>query len=409
MGATGKGTRMPDTDRILIAGAGIGGLTAALALLREGFDVLVLEQAAALREIGAGFQLSANGTRVLFALGLEDAVRSVAWEPKGKEIRLWNTGERWPVFDLGAHSVERYGFPYLMLHRADLQAILAAAVRRLKPDAIAFDRRVLGFTQSDAGVRLSCETAAPIAGAALIGADGVHSCMRQTLFGPDRPVFTGCVAWRGLVPTERLPAHLVRPFGSNWVGPGGHVVHYFLRRGEIFNFVGIVERDDWRVESWTVPGTRAECAADFRGWHDDIQAIIASLDQPYKWALLGREPLPGWTRGRVTLLGDACHPMLPMLAQGANMALEDALVLARALGAQRADIAAALLCYERARLARTARAVRGSAENAGRFHSATLSQPDKAAAYVSAEWDPEKIKARYDWLFEYDATRVPLS
>lgn len=394
------------SDPILIAGAGIGGLTTALALMQRGFEVEVHEQADALREVGAGLQVSANGNRVLFALGLAEALRRVAVPPTGKEVRLWNTGQAWTLFDLGAESVARYGFPYFMLHRGDLLQVLADAVRARRPDAIRLGSRVEGLDQDGDGVVLRLAGGRTARGQALIGADGVHSRVRHLLHGADAPVFTGCVAWRGLVPMQALPEPLRRPIGVNWIGPGRHVVHYPVRRGELLNFVGIVERDDWQVESWTERGDAGECARDFSGWHPDVQAIIERLDAPFKWALMGRQPLARWSAGRVTLLGDACHPTLPFLAQGAVMAIEDALVLARCLDAHRADVPGALLRYEGLRAERTARIVRGSADNAKRFHADVLSSADEAQAYVDREWHPDKVLARYGWLFEYDATAV---
>jgi salicylate hydroxylase len=316
---------------IAIVGGGIGGLALALALLREGLDVVVYEQADELKEVGAGVQISANGTRVLHALGLEQEVARASFVPALKEIRHWNTGRTWKLFDLGAVSVELYGFPYVMMHRRDLHAILADAIARMKPDALRLGMRCVGLAQSASSVRIAFYNGESAEAALAIGADGVHSTVRACLFGADAPQFTGLVAWRGLVPIERLPPEVRRNAGTNWVGPGGHVVHYPVRRGELMNFAGFRERDDWRVESWTVQGTIDECADDFRGWHDDIHAIIRAIETPYKWALMLRPPMPQWSKGRVTLLGDACHPTLPMLAQGAVMALEDALVLARSL------------------------------------------------------------------------------
>ena len=190
--------------RILIVGAGIGGLTAALALLRDGHDVEVYEQAPQLAELGAGVQISANGARVLFALGLEDAIRTVWCEPAGKEIRLWNSGETWKLFDLGAESVARYGAPYFMIHRADLHGVLIDAVRALKPDAIRLDARATGFEDDGRAVTLHLANGERVTGDALIGADGVHSRIRNILVGDDKPEFTGCMAWRGLVPVEKL-------------------------------------------------------------------------------------------------------------------------------------------------------------------------------------------------------------
>lgn len=393
--------------KLLIAGAGIGGLTAALAALRMGLDVEVYEQAAELKELGAGLQLSANGTRVFYALGVGDELRALSCEALGKEIRLWNTGDTWKLFDLGTVSVERYGFPYFTVYRPDLLGVLAAAIGRIKPDAIRLSSRCVGFDQDGTGVRLRLENG-EAAGDLLIGADGVHSSIRQALFGADRPQFTGVVLWRGIVPMERLPRHMARMVGSNWVGPGGHVVHYPLRAGALMNFVGALDRTDWQVESWSARGTTEELAKDFRGWHDDVQALIRNIPVPHKWALMLRAPMERWTAGRVSLLGDACHSMAPALAQGAVMAIEDGYILARALTELDGEVASRLQRYEEARRERTRRAVEGSAANIRRFHNPVLAEPARAREYVEREWAGQNIAERYEWLFRYDATRVPI-
>jgi salicylate hydroxylase len=393
---------------ILICGGGLGGLTAALALLRRGFDVEVYEQARELGEVGAGVQMSANGTLVLHELGLAKELAAVGVEPQGKEIRLWNTGDTWKLFDLGTVSTARYGFPYYMLHRADLHRLLADAVRRLKPGAIRLGQKLAEARQNEGGVLARFEGGGKSRGRMLVGADGIHSAVRQQLFGAMRSEFTGCIAWRGLVETARLPAHLARPVGTNWIGPGRHVVQYPVKAGKLLNFVGIVERQGWQVESWTERGTTAECLADFEGWHQDVRDIISLIDAPQKWALMGREPMEAWSVGRVGLLGDACHPTLPFLAQGAMMALEDGLMLARCMEKYGADPALALERFAAARKDRTARIVRGSADNARRFHNPLLATREGARNYVDTQWTEERVTARYAWLFEYDARSAPV-
>jgi salicylate hydroxylase len=394
--------------KVVIAGAGLGGLAAALSLLQRGLDVEIVEQAETLREVGAGVQVSANGTRVLYALGLRDRLERLAWEPTGKVLRLWQTGATWPLFDLAVESVRRYGYPYLTFHRADLHGALVAAVQAIKPNAIRLAVRCLGAAQDDGGAALRLADGTAVEGDAAIGADGVHSAVRQSLFGPDAPQFTGLIAWRGVLPRACLPPHMHQALATNWVGPNGHVVHYFLRGGELLNFVGIRERDDWQEESWIAAGSRDELAADFTGWHDDIQSLIRGIETPYKWALKIRSPMSCWTRGRVTLLGDACHATLPFMAQGAVMAIEDGYILARCLDEMADDVPAALGRYERARRERANRVVTSSSQITRVFHSEDLGEAATAAAYMSDQWQPDRIRQRYDWLFTYDATTAPI-
>ena len=399
---------MSRADPVLIVGAGIGGLTCALALLQRGIDVEVYEQATELREIGAGVQISANGTRVLNSLGLAHALDACSVRPDAKEIRHWRSGRTWKLFDLGVVSEQRYGAPYLFIHRGDLHRLLADAVQAHKPEAIRLGARCIGLESSADAVRLRLEDGRSPQGRLLIGADGVHSAVRAAVFGAARPEFTGLMAWRGIIPRERLPAGRMPLAGTNWIGPGRHVVHYPLRRSELLNFVGVVERDDWQIESWTAQGTRGECLADFTGWHGDVCRLIESIDVPFKWALMTRAAMSRWSEGRVTLLGDACHATLPMLAQGAVMAIEDGIVLARCLAKYGADHETAFARYEAVRLLRTTRVVDGSAENARRFHNPRLADDGGAEDYIAAEWSEPKIEQRYDWLFTYDALGVDI-
>lgn len=400
---------MGDKIHVLIAGAGIGGLAAALALLQKGFDVDVYEQAAELKEVGAGVQISPNGNRALDALGVFETLRALSCKTEAKEIRLWSTGQTWNLFDLGAEAVERYGFPYITVYRPDLLQVLADAVRARKPDAIHLGRRVRGVSQRDRRVTLNFDKGESVAGDVLIGADGVHSVVRAVLFGADRPTFSGMIAWRGTIPMEDLPPRFARSVAINWVGPGGHVVHYPLRAGRLMNFVGVTERSDWHVESWNMRGTSEECAGDFKGWHEDIHVLIdRAAPSLFKWALMGRDPLDHWTVGRVTLLGDACHPTLPYLAQGAVMAIEDGVVLGRCMEKYGNDVEMALLRYELTRIDITRRKVLGAASNTTRFHNPALADPAQAQAYVDREWSREAILRRYEWVFTDDVTTTPV-
>lgn len=402
---------MPESrPHILIAGAGIAGLTTALALLQRGVDVDVYEQASELRELGAGLQIGPNGSRILIELGLQRKLEPVVCEAASKEVRLWNTGQAWKLFDLGRDCIERFGAPYWMVHRGDLHAVLLDAVRAARPDAIHAGFPVRGFSQGNDAVTLHFENGRPsAAGDAIIAADGVHSRLRHAAGVVDKTFFTGIMAWRGLVAADRLPDDARRPVGTNWIGVGGHVVTYPLRGGDIYNFVGVVEGRDWPIESWNERGTHDECLADFEGWHPIVRRMIRNLNVPFKWALPGREPLTSWAFGRLCLVGDACHPTLPFLAQGANMAIEDAFVIARCIAAGTDDIPAAFRRFEQLRVERTSKIVRGSGETARRFHNPILADHDSAVAYVDREWDPERIKTRYDWLYEYDARTVDVS
>jgi salicylate hydroxylase len=391
---------------IIVIGGGIGGLTTALALLQRGLDVAVYERAPVLREVGAGVQIGSNGTRVLFALGLEAALRPLQVLPPRRQLRHWRTGETWDWLTLGSASVARYGTPHILMHRNDLHGILVDAVRKLKPDAIKLGMQCTAVTQSAGAASALFAGGENISGTAIVAADGIHSQVRQCLFGAGKPEFTGAIAWRGLVPMDRLPPHLAQLLTTNWLGPHGHVLHYPVRRGELMNFISIVERDDWQVESWIVEGTHDELAGDFRGWHADVHTFIDNIETPYKWALLARGPMARWSEGRITLLGDACHPTLPFLGQGAVMAIEDAYVVAACLAAYRDEPERALARYEEIRKERTAAVVRKSHENRSHVFSPALADAGALASEVALYWQQEHVRERLDWLYQYDATAI---
>jgi salicylate hydroxylase len=393
------------TSRVLVAGGGIGGLVAALALNQRGFEVSLYEQAPELHELGAGVTITPNGSRVLCELGLRPAIETIASVLPTREMRLFNTGETWRLPAINAE--DRFGSPFWPVHRGDLHQTLAKALEQRASGAIHIESRCVGFEQDADGVTLVLENGARVRGDALVGADGVHSRIRRAMFGEGRATFTGFMAWRAVVPMKRLPVGLRHEGFVGWLGPRGQIVTYPMRGNDLFNLAATVERDDWRVESWSEAGTVEECRQDFANWHHDILGAIDSLDVPYKWALIGRPPLEHCSVRRVTLLGDACHPTLPILGQGANMTIEDGMILARCLEAS-VDVCEALQRYERARLVRTSRIVRSSFDRAQRMRNLELADRAQAKAFMDRQFGSMGSSDQYDWIHEYDAMSAPV-
>jgi salicylate hydroxylase len=393
---------------VLIAGAGIGGLAMALSLLRRGIDCNVFEQASELREVGAGLWISMNGVRVLQDLGLTEQVEQNCIAAERRSIRLWNTGDTWSLYNRSSDAARNQ--PYLLL-RAHLLKILVDGVRRLKPSAIHLNAHVVGFSQNEEAVRAKLADGVEVEGRALIGADGAHSKIRTGLIGNIESQYTNAIAWRGLVPVDRLEPHQREPVVSTWVGPSAHVTAYPVRwqNTELMTFSGQVDRTDWLLESWSEKGSVEECLKDFAGWHPDIVELIKNVDSLHKWGLFVRPSLDTWSKGRVTLVGDACHSMLPYLGQGVNMALEDASVLARCLEQHPHDLAAAFLAYQGLRLDRTTKVMKSAAGMLPIFHNQALCKGVTAGDYIKTQWAPEATAARYDWIYQYDATTVPLT
>lgn len=360
--------------RVIIAGGGIGGLTTALCLAKYDWSVLVLEQARTFTTAGAGIQLSPNCSRVLHELGLAQALQAQAFLPEGTQFRHWRTGRVITESTLGAEIAERYGAPYYHMHRGDLLEVLLDAAQKHPSIELRTGFGVSDFIQLDDGsVQVQVDGRSELA-AGLVGADGIHSQVRQSLWGEQAATFTGNIAWRMLVPTAKLPQGMVRPMSTVWWGPGKHFVHYYVRGGDYVNCVCVVEKAGWQVESWTEVGELSELRQDFAGWHPSVLTLIDKADpaELYKWALFDRPPMPQWGKGCITLLGDACHPTLPFMAQGAAMAIEDAAVLAACLS-QDQSVARAVRRYEDLRRQRTAGIQLGSRRNARVFHLSGIS------------------------------------
>jgi len=389
--------------KVLIAGAGLGGLTAAACLLKRGFRVHIFEQAAKLGEVGAGVQQSANAVKVLYDLGLRDALDRVGVKPNEYEFRRFDTGELLHRIPFAQAHERNHGAPYYHLHRADFHQILLDKVRSLDANCITLNTRVTGFSENAGGVTFKLSDGSTAAGDVGLGADGIKSAVRGQIVGETRAEYTGYVAWRVTVPREKLPRDFMDLVGTVWCGPKNHCVVYWLRRGELLNFVGCPEDPSWDEESWTQRRPWEELKSAYAGWHAKIQTLIdaAERDQCYRWSLFDRKPIRNWSTERVTLLGDAAHPTLPFIAQGACMAIEDGAVLARALEGA-ASVPEALDLYQLARVERCARVVTESAEHGTLYHIKDASQMKKAFA------DRNIARERAQWLFNYDPLRVPL-
>jgi len=390
--------------KILVAGAGIGGLTAAACLARRGFEVEIFEQAPQLGEVGAGIQTSANAVKVLYDLGLRDRLEQVAVKPKAYEFRRFDTGELLHYVPLNADDQHerKHGTPYYHLHRVDIHSILADRVRELAPSALHLDARVTDFQESENGVDLSLADGRTFRGDVLVGADGIKSVIRNKIVGDSQPRYTGQAAWRVTVPVERLPANLMDRVVTVFCGPKNHAVIYYLRSGKVLNFVGCHERD-WEEESWTSRRPWEELRSDYAGWHPIVQSVIDAADRNecFRWALNSRPAVSQWSTAHATLLGDAVHPTLPYMAQGAVMAIEDSAVLARCL-AGTPSVADALDRYQQARAERTARIVRESTEHGNLFHIVNAEEMRRAFR------EKDIARSRAEWLYCYDPLKVPL-
>lgn len=387
-----------------IAGGGIAGMAAALALAREGWRVTVCEAAPVPAEVGAGLQMSPNATRVLRWLGVLDAVAAVAFRPRAAVMRDGRSGARIYRVRLGAAAEARWGAPYLHVHRADLLAALTGAARAAGVD-IRGSARVAGYALRPEGPALKLDGGETVAGDLVIGADGIRSVLRDQLDGPEEPDFTGQVAWRGTIPAARLPDGLVAPDATVWAGPGAHLVTYYLRRGSLVNFVAVEERGAWTAEGWSAPGDPERLRRRFAGWHRDVTGLLDHVEETFLWGLFGRPEQIRWVDGPVALIGDAAHPMLPFMAQGAGMALEDVAVLVRELQAGD-NLAEALLAHEERRWPRVARVQRTSVANGRFFHkrSGIARLGHWGLVSTVSRLAPSLAAAQLDWLYGHDAT-----
>jgi 6-hydroxynicotinate 3-monooxygenase len=370
---------------VAVIGAGMGGLASAAALQRVGINVTVYEQARRFARLGAGIQIGCNAMQVLRVFGLEPALRAAAFYPRSWNNRDYDTGDIRFDMIFGEAAEQRYGAPYLLAHRGDLHAALASAVNE---EDLRLGHQLTSLVpRAEGGIRLGFANGTVAEVDAVIGADGVHSLVKTVLFGEDRANITGRVAYRTVFPSALLQGYAIDDC-TKWWGPDRHIVIYYVKpdRSEIY-FVTSQPEPEFSVESWSAMGNVDELRAAFDGFHPQVRHVLAACPAVHKWALVDRDPLPRWCEGNVTLLGDACHPMTPYMAQGAAMAIEDAAVLSRCLhGVDRDGVAAAFRRFEASRKPRTSRVQLSSRTN----------------TWLRDPTDP-------NWVYGYDALTAPLA
>ena len=387
------------TGEAIVCGAGIGGLAAALALARGGAQVRVYERAGSLGEVGAGVQIGPNAVRALGYLGI-DAQTLCPWRPAAASIRDGRTGRARLRVPLGETAASRWGAPYLTVHRADLHAALSAAAAAAGAE-VTLGASAERYREGD----LVLTGGGAVTAELIVGSDGARSVVARDLGAPP-PRFTGTAAWRALIPAASLPEGFLGDALPNetvsWTGRGRHLVTYAVRGGALVNLVAVIEHMGWTEESWTTAGDPAAMRTAFSGWYPPLDELLARVEETYLWGLFDRQPLARWTDGRAVVLGDAAHPMLPFLAQGASMALEDAVVLARAIAAY--GVPRGLSAFEAVRRPRTARLQRQSAENRTLFHGGGLGPAKLRAASLM----PAAALARLDRIYATDVTTAPI-
>ncbi len=386
--------------RVVVIGGGIGGLTAARAMLRRGLDVRVYESSPELKEIGAGVALGPNAMKALRSLDLEEPVRALGYHAPVQLLRTWK-GRVISKTD-ATLAAQRFGANGCTIHRADLLDVLAQSV---PADVVTLRARCEAVTTGASGAAARFSDGTEIEADVIVGADGIHSAVRTSLFGPDAPQFTGRICYRSVIPVAKLPARKLEPYEGLWLGPHGTLVVYGVRRGELVNIVAHYEDATYQHESWIAECDRAEIQERYRRWHASLQEIFAAGDIWYKWALYDRDPIPAWTKGRTTILGDAAHPMLPYLGQGAGQAIEDGCILAAALDKLGDDPSAALQLYERSRRPRASRVVLTSRSRGDDNHlvSPIAALRRDVTIAVRKRFRADVTGRGEGWIAEYDA------
>jgi salicylate hydroxylase len=381
--------------RTAVVGAGIAGLTAAIALVRSGLHCEVFEQTRVLREVGAGIQIAPNAAKFLHRLGLAHYLQAVAVRPEAIEMRRWDDDRLLRRTALGRECEELFGAPYYTVHRADLHRGL---LELLPVGAVHLGMRCTGMKERADAVELRFEDGSRVIADTVVGADGIHSVIREMLIA-DNPRFSGQSIYRGLVPAERLPFLLDEPKVTLWLGPDQHCVSYPISGGKLISFGATVTAEDWCIESWSAVGRVEELMTSYSQWNPKVRRLLSASDTVSRWALYDRDTIDRWSSEKVTLVGDAAHPMLPFMAQGANQAIEDAVALAACLASPALQVPAALQRYEQIRKHRTNKVHRISRQNTSMFHL-----PDgEQQQHRDHGFAVDSHLHSQEWLYGYDA------
>jgi salicylate hydroxylase len=401
--------------RVGIIGAGIGGVTLARALDQQGIEARIFERAPMFGEVGAGVQMTPNAVKVLSDLGLNDALKKIGFLPHAMMGRNWKTARELFKTPLKASCPALYGAQFYHVHRADLHAALASDI---KPGQATFGAQCVGMLQHANTAVAQFADGSEFEADLIVGADGVRSVIREQLWGQEAANYTGHMCWRALVNVDKHPLPFVSPDSNFWMGPKGHVVTYYVKGGSMVNIVAVNESPAWVEESWNAKSTMQELLAGFEGWHPNLIELFkrADPDAIYKWGLFDRDPMQTWSKGNATLLGDAAHPMLPFLSQGAAMAIEDGYVLAQSLAFHGPrQLQQALRAYELERLPRTSRVQLEARERGRTYHlPSAWSQLKRDMAYRWRQLlNPNAVGIQANWVYEYDArdcvSRFPLA
>jgi len=392
--------------QVAIIGGGIGGVTLARALWNKGISFRLFEQASQFKEVGAGIQITPNATKVLEELGLKEDLKSVGFLPRDRVGRNWDTGEQIYRLPLKEEVIKLYGANHYHLHRADLHDII---VKDLPKESISLSTKCVEIYWEREKPLIKFDDGSHFEADVVVGADGIHSITRNILWGKDDPVFTGHMCWRSIVPVESFPKEFVEPTTTNWMGPKAHVVTYYVKGGKGINIVAVKETNEKIKESWVEPSSTEELLQAYEGWHPNVIKLFKETKKSkvFKWGLYDRSPMEQWSRNSVTILGDAAHPMLPYLSQGAAMAIEDAYVLAESLNFFKKDINKALDAYETERRQRTAKVQLESRERGRIFHLQSKdAQKERDENIKSSKNHSNSTDIKSKWIYEYDARKI---